>query len=34
MLSPTAVWRIDTWPGPGAATGTSSHVRTSGPPYS
>src|SRR5271155_2549009 len=31
-LSPTAVWRSFTWPGPGSPTTTSSACITSGPP--
>src|SRR5215469_589658 len=32
-FKPTAVWRTRASPGPGLPTGTSSHLRTSGPPF-
>src|SRR5581483_1336626 len=33
-LTPTAVLRVRTSPGPGSGSSTSSHRRTSGPPFS
>src|SRR5262245_55268529 len=32
-LTPTALTRTTTWPGPALGSGTSSSFRTSGPPY-
>ena len=34
VLGAIAVWRMRAWPSPGSASSTSSHLRTSVPPYS